>query len=226
MKNLLPIYLLAMMMISCKASSQIITSKEEAKQKGVYSYSDTDKETSLNNTGGGSSSKKKNKKNKKSEPVAKKSNKASENEIVLDNTEYDYTTTLNPGNYLQNQIVFNALEYNGVKYKTGGTTRDGMDCSGLVFTTFKIFDISLPRSSHEQAKVGNTIKLSEVKTGDLLFFKNNPRRNVINHVGLVVSTDNGDIQFIHSTLSLGVVISSMSEDYYKRTFVQANRVIK
>lgn len=216
------------MMISCKASSQIITSKEEAKQKGVYSYNETDRETSLSTTGGESSSKKKVKKqkNRKAQPVTVNSNEDSKNEIILNDTEYDYITTLNPENYLQNQIVFNALEFNGVRYKTGGTTKEGMDCSGLVFTTFKLFDISLPRSSHEQAKIGNTIKLSEVKTGDLLFFKNNPRRNVINHVGLVVSTDNGDIQFIHSTLSLGVVISSMSEEYYKNTFVQANRVIK
>jgi cell wall-associated NlpC family hydrolase len=77
------------------------------------------------------------------------------------------------------------------------------------------------------ANAGREVNLKEVKKGDLLFFDNNPGRRRINHVGLVTEvTEEGEVKFIHSSTSHGVMVSSMNEPYNSRTFVQANRVIE
>ena len=126
--------------------------------------------------------------------------------------------------YFIQQLISTAMEYNGVRYRGGGTTRSGMDCSGLVNTTFKAHDISLPRSSNDMSKVGKKINISQVKKGDLIFFKTS-NRNVINHVGLVTDVKDDEIIFIHSSVQRGVIVSSTKEAYYQRTFAQANRVL-
>ena len=95
-KILLLIFIFSFSFISCKNSkSSIITSKEKAKEKGIYSY---------------------NEKNAKSNKKGK-----------------NYKTKEN--------IVETAKEYLGVKYKSSGTTKSGMDCSGLVYTSFLAYDI-------------------------------------------------------------------------------------
>ena len=63
-----------------------------------------------------------------------------------------------------------ANSYKGVSYKAGGTTKKGMDCSGLVNTSFKKIGIQLPRSSKAISTKGTEILFNEVKAGDLLFF--------------------------------------------------------
>ena len=206
------------------ASSQIVTSKKEAQKKGLYSYNETSENSETATTGGTSSEKPVKTSGRKSKKE-KRQEKIKQQNLLTENSENDFVSEYTPENYLTLQLINNALEYDGVKYRGGGTTKDGMDCSGLVFTTFKTFDISLPRSSYEQAKVGQVVNLKEIKKGDLLFFNNNRRKNTINHVGLVIETEGGEIKFIHSTLSLGVIVSSLSEPYYERTFVQANRVL-
>lgn len=75
------------------------------------------------------------------------------------------------------------------------------------------------------ATVGEKIDEKEAKKGDLIFFKTS--RRGISHVGIITEiTDDNEIKFIHSSTSQGVVISSMNEAYYKRTFVQINRVLQ
>jgi len=122
-------------------------------------------------------------------------------------------------------IVEYAQQFLGVRYKFGGATRAGFDCSGLVFESFRAYDIILPRISRDMAKNGDKIPLKKVEKGDLLFFKTGNRRNDISHVGLVVSSENGDIEFIHATTRAGVIISSISEDYWERTFAEARRIL-
>jgi cell wall-associated NlpC family hydrolase len=230
-------------MISLSASAQIVTSKKEAQKKGIYSYSEKE------STETGVVTKPAKPAQGPAQPVVSSD---SNDEVASANTEEQHDKIVaekekpkkkkrivesqrpDPDyipapyeNYLAAQIVNNAMEFEGVNYRSGGTSKEGMDCSGMVYTTFTIFDITLPRSSHEMAKAGRRIELSEVRKGDLLFFDNNPRRKRINHVGLVTEvTEDGEIKFIHATLQLGVVVSSMKESYYDRTFVQANRVIE
>lgn len=123
------------------------------------------------------------------------------------------------------RVVANALKYTGVKYKFGGTTRKGMDCSGVVYVAFGEENIEMPRVSRNMAKEGKKISLNRAKMGDLLFFKTSKTRNRINHVGLIISNKKGVIRFIHSTSSRGVIVSSLSEKYWKRAFVKATNLL-
>ncbi|MBP2283348.1 cell wall-associated NlpC family hydrolase [Flavobacterium sp. CG_23.5] len=124
------------------------------------------------------------------------------------------------------QIVDTATENIGVKYKYGGTTKSGFDCSGLTYTIFNSYNIPLPHSSYEQSKVGVIVNRDpeHAKKGDLIFFKTNGKSQ-INHVGMVIEVTDDEIKFIHSSTSKGVIISSTKEPYYQRTFVQLNRIL-
>lgn len=129
-------------------------------------------------------------------------------------------------NKLAEQIIESASKNLGAPYKYAGTTKSGFDCSGLVFTTFYQYDIKLPRSSADQAKVGIDLgkNISKAQKGDLIFFKTN-NRSKINHVGIVTKTKDDEVEFIHSSTSKGVIISSTKESYYERTFTQLNRIL-
>lgn len=127
---------------------------------------------------------------------------------------------------LADKVIWTAVTYKGTRYKYGGTTKKGIDCSGLVMVSFAKRGIQLPRSSYDMSKTGRKISLREVRRGDLLFFKTNPRRpNRISHVGLVTSVKNGLISFIHASTKRGVIVNNLSQKYYKRNFAGAKRVL-
>lgn len=125
---------------------------------------------------------------------------------------------------IKREIIEYAKTFEGTRYKFGGTTQAGMDCSGLVCTAFQKENITLPRISRDMAKKGILISFKEIEEGDLVFFKTSSR-NVINHVGLVVEAKRGEVKFIHSTTRAGVIISSLDEDYWKKAFVEVRRII-
>lgn len=127
--------------------------------------------------------------------------------------------------YVVNHLIEKATDNIGVRYKAGGTTKSGFDCSGLVFVTFESENIKLPRSSYDQANIGKVIKFSDAQKGDLIFFKTN-RSKQINHVGLITEVTSNEIKFVHSSTSKGVIISSTKEAYYQNSFVQINRVVE
>ena len=137
------------------------------------------------------------------------------------------STYVRPNNHsdLINQLIENATQNIGVRYRSGGTTKAGFDCSGLMICTFNSFDIKLPRSSIEQSRVGVKVNAEEAQKGDLIFFKTNGRRQ-INHVGMVVEVADGEIKFVHSSTHGGVMISSTKEAYYERNFSQVNRILQ
>ncbi|PZD77767.1 C40 family peptidase [Mesonia sp. K7] len=118
-----------------------------------------------------------------------------------------------------------ALQFQGVKYKYGGTNKKGMDCSGLVYTSFLSENIELPRISRDMAKQGMAIRTQDIKVGDLVFFSTSRSSNRINHVGLVVEILPGSVNFIHSTSSLGVIVSSLNEKYWNAAYVTARRIL-
>ena len=126
---------------------------------------------------------------------------------------------------LADSIVNTALTFSGTRYKYGGVTRKGMDCSGLVYVAFGEQHISLPRISYQIAEQGRPIKLKKVTKGDLLFFSTGKKSKRISHVGLVVAVDGDDIKFIHSTTSRGVIVSSLREGYWNHAFVKATRIL-
>lgn len=122
-------------------------------------------------------------------------------------------------------IIEYAKEFLGTSYRYGGTTSEGMDCSGLVYTSFLTEDILLPRSSRDMSLLGEALDIEEVSIGDLLFFQTDRRKKVINHVGLIVEIAKNAVFFIHSTNSRGVIISSMDEKYWREHFVMARRIL-
>nr|WP_314896538.1 LysM peptidoglycan-binding domain-containing protein [uncultured Flavobacterium sp.] len=128
-------------------------------------------------------------------------------------------------NEFLDQLIGRASENIGTRYRTGGTSKAGFDCSGLMCTTFEAFDIKLPRTSREQSDYGTKINTEEAQKGDLIFFKTNGRSQ-INHVGMVVEVCEGEIKFIHASVHDGVIISSTKEKYYERNFTQINRVVQ
>ncbi len=157
------------------------------------------------------------------EPV-KSIPKAKEKEVVVYNETK--ATSTKPKDLKVRNIIDVARSFHGTPYRFGGTTSNGMDCSGLVYTAFKEEEVFLPRSSRDMATQGKKISLNEVTIGDLVFFKTDSRRNVINHVGIVVDVYPGKVLFIHSSTSQGVIISAMDESYWNKAFVEARRIIE
>lgn len=223
-----PIFLLA----TTLGHSQIITTKKEAVKKGVYTKPSETKKISpeVEKT---IALVEKSKADKTVAPKAvastekPKSSKATKSKkaVIVDKEEADLVVAGSSSeNYLSMQLINNAMEFLGVRYRGGGTSKAGMDCSGMVTAVFNIFDIKLPRSSHDMATVGEKVDSSDVKKGDLIFFKTNGR-SVINHVGLVIEKIGDEIKFIHSSTSKGVMVSSTKESYYHKNFAQVNRVV-
>lgn len=125
-------------------------------------------------------------------------------------------------------VITTARTFLGTPYKYGGTTRSGMDCSGLLLNSFKAVNVTLPRSSEAQSKVGREIrKMNDLEPGDLVFFATGKSKSAITHVGLVTDVRSKDnIKFIHSSSSLGVVETNLFAEYYIKRFRGARRVIK
>lgn len=131
-----------------------------------------------------------------------------------------------PVKTLRDSLVEYALALQGKPYKYAGKGPNVFDCSGFTCYVYKNIDVQLPASSSLQSKYGREIATEEVKKGDLLIFKS-PTAGVnrVGHVGLVISNDNGKINFIHSSTNRGVVIDSLSHKHYKARYMGARRVL-
>ncbi|WP_159019237.1 C40 family peptidase [Algibacter sp. L3A6] len=164
--------------------------------------------------------------NSSSKIITKKSQEYEKGRVVISSEEKNYTPrTANSRRTKADNIIEYAESFEGVRYKWGGTTKAGMDCSGLIYESFRAYDVNLPRISRDMAKRGDKINLKDVLKGDLLFFKTGNRRNAINHVGLIVSIENNNIEFIHATSSKGVMTSWINETYWHKAFYEARRIL-
>jgi cell wall-associated NlpC family hydrolase len=120
---------------------------------------------------------------------------------------------------LQNQVLLESVdEWYGTRYRMGGMTKSGVDCSAFVQAVFATaFSISLPRTAREQYRVSQRISRTELKEGDLLFFNT---RGGVSHVGIYLQNN----KFVHASTSQGVTVSDMFEPYYLKRFVGAGRL--
>jgi len=132
----------------------------------------------------------------------------------------------NPLVYFPNLLVEISKQLLGKSYRLGGNGigEGGIDCSGFVKKIYQSLTLSLPHSSREQAKLGSLVTtewdLSQLRIGDLLFFKRN-RGSQIGHTGMYI----GDGKMIHSASKKGVVISNLQgSPYYNKNFVMAKRL--
>ena len=124
--------------------------------------------------------------------------------------------------FARNRLINAAIKYENTPYKYGGVSSDGLDCSGLIFLSFReALGVSVPRSAARIYSWTEKISLEEVQSGDLLFFKTTGT-DEITHVALYL----GNRQIIHSASSgpeTGVIYSSIDEQYWARTYAGAGR---
>ena len=122
-------------------------------------------------------------------------------------------------------IISFAKEHLSVRYRSGGTTTRGFDCSGFTRFCFKHFGVSLPHSSAAQGNVGEAVDKDEAQPGDLILFKGHGSGgNRIGHVGLITEVIGNKVKFIHSAWNGGVRYDYLHADYYQRRFMGIRRV--
>ena len=110
-------------------------------------------------------------------------------------------------------------EWYGVRYRSGGNTKSGVDCSGFTLAVYTaMYGLAIPRVSREQYRTSRKISTTELQEGDLVFFNTTGRG--VSHVGVYL----GNNKFIHASVSRGVMVNDLFESYYLKRFVGAGRI--
>lgn len=117
---------------------------------------------------------------------------------------------------LRQNILQNFSKWRGVRYRHGGSSHKGIDCSAFVQTIYyAALKRRLPRTTREQKYLGNAVAVSQLKVGDLVFFRRN------HHVGIYI----GNGEFIHASQKKGVTIASLNNPYFKKNYTQARHLL-
>lgn len=110
-------------------------------------------------------------------------------------------------------------DWKGVKYKFGGSSKNGIDCSAFVQKTFREkLNIKIPRTTSLQSRIGEEISIDNLEMGDLVFFKTGFNSR---HVGIYLEGG----KFLHASTKRGVTISRLDNIYYSKHFWKIKRVI-
>ena len=122
-------------------------------------------------------------------------------------------------------IISTAKSFLGTPHSSGGLSKSGIDCSGLVYTAFNTHcSKDLPRVAQEMARCGTIISnLNDLRKGDLVFFTGTYNTSkFITHVGIYLGNNN----FIHTSSSKGVSINSIKgSSYWESKFVYGTRIL-
>lgn len=119
------------------------------------------------------------------------------------------------------KVAKQALRYKGTRYKFGGNSKRGIDCSGLVAKVFEDLKLKkIPRASSALFNSGTAVTQKDLRPGDLVFFKNTYRRG-ISHVGVYT----GNNKFVHAANSRrGVTVTPLSDPYFQLHYAGARRI--
>ena len=113
---------------------------------------------------------------------------------------------------VERKLLTSYSKWKGTKYRLGGDSKDGIDCSALTRRVYReTFNQELPRVSTQQIKKGRRVAAKDLKSGDIVYFK---PENRINHTAVYV----GNSLFINASSSKGVVISSLKSPYWRKYF--------
>lgn len=137
-------------------------------------------------------------------------------------TQFKYAIQLDvPVETLTNTSLYNLIDdWWNTPYRLGGTTKRGVDCSAFVQTLMLgVFAIQLPRTAREQRSASTKIETDELREGDLVFFNT---RGGVSHVGVYLHNN----KFVHASTSGGVMISDLNDVYWRRKFLGAGRILQ
>jgi cell wall-associated NlpC family hydrolase len=150
---------------------------------------------------------------------------ASDNATFVENVsplQLKYSVLLNTeAEQIKNTELLKVVdEWYGTRYRMGGDTKNGIDCSAFVQAVYlAAYSVSVPRTALEQFNSASRISATELKEGDLLFFNTT---GGVSHVGIYLRNN----KFIHASSSRGVVVSDIFEPYYLKRFLGAGRIQK
>jgi cell wall-associated NlpC family hydrolase len=147
-------------------------------------------------------------------------NDATVNAEVLSMLQIKYSIALDvAAESITNLSLYQAIEeWYGTRYRFGGTTKKGIDCSSLMQKLYTAsYNLEIPRTAITQYRATTRLTQDDLKEGDLIFF--HTTRSGISHVGLYL----GNRRFIHASSSRGVVISNLDESYYVKAYRGAGR---
>jgi cell wall-associated NlpC family hydrolase len=117
------------------------------------------------------------------------------------------------------RMVDTAISMRGQPYRFGGAAPGGFDCSGLVQYAASGAGIHVPRTAHEQLRIGEPIARGELKPGDLVFMHLAHKQL---HVGIAIDAD----RFVHAPSKGGYIrVDSLDAPPYARGFLGARRII-
>ncbi|SFV70255.1 putative lipoprotein [hydrothermal vent metagenome] len=129
------------------------------------------------------------------------------------------TYKLHKKNFVTTTLYKEYKKWAGVHYRYGGKNTNGIDCSALVQTIYKeAFNIHLPRTTKEQLKIGKRVTKSNLKEGDILFFKTSYH---LLHSGIYLERGN----FIHASSKYGVRLSNIHNPYWRAKYYTARRIL-
>lgn len=138
----------------------------------------------------------------------------------LSNLQFKYAMMLNVDvESLKNISLFGFIEdWFGTRYRLGGTTKKGIDCSALTGgLLMAVYGFAMPRTAKQQYEATEHITKEDLKEGDLVFFNTH---GGVSHVGLYLENN----YFVHASTSQGVTISSLEDNYYAKRFICGGRV--
>ena len=125
---------------------------------------------------------------------------------------------LNNTGKVKNILNQQYADWRHVRHSMGGMSKQGIDCSGLVYKTYRTkFGVDVPRSTELQSRAGQAIKQSQLKAGDMVFFKTGIK---MRHVGMYIDKGN----FLHVSSSKGVMISNLANPYWSSAYWKSQRV--